>query len=119
MLYSNDVLKNITDDKNLWLIVNATDVGGLGRLNESIISEDEMKILEDYQKRNGRRVSVFDLNYHEPTKLMQIANACGIHAVGGKEMVIAQAKEQAKLFTGLSDNYLDKTGFKEIMYKNF
>jgi shikimate dehydrogenase len=74
------------------LVVNATPLGTLG------LREDETPVLAN-QLRGARLV--YDLVYNPPkTRFMREACEAGCETLGGLEMLVAQAAEQFKLWTG-------------------
>jgi len=78
--------------KGFDVVVNATPVGTRG------ISESETPAVAE--QLHGVRL-VYDLVYNPiETKLMQTARVAGCDTLGGLDMLIAQAVEQSKLWTG-------------------
>jgi 3-dehydroquinate dehydratase/shikimate dehydrogenase len=74
------------------LIINATPLGTRG------LSEDETPALADQLR--GARVA-YDLVYNpRDTRFLREARAAGCETIGGFAMLIAQASEQFKLWTG-------------------
>ena len=74
------------------LVINATPLGTLGR------SEDETPALENQLR--GARLA-YDLVYNPlDTRFQREARAAGCESLGGLEMLVAQAAEQFKLWTG-------------------
>ena len=74
------------------LIVNSTPLGTRGdRENETIVTTEQLR---------GVRLA-YDLVYNpSETRFLREAAAAGCQAIGGLEMLIAQAVEQFKLWTG-------------------
>lgn len=72
------------------IFINATSVG-LKEKNEMVVSEEWLKNTK----------LVFDLLYGE-TLLFQSAKKMGIETVDGKKMLLYQAIEQFKIFTGIN-----------------
>ncbi len=78
------------------VVVNATPLGTRGAL------EDETPVTADQLR--GVRLA-YDLVYNPlETRFMSEAKAAGCERVGGLEMLIAQAAEQFKLWTGATPN---------------
>jgi 3-dehydroquinate dehydratase / shikimate dehydrogenase len=77
---------------NFDLVVNATPVGTFGHLqNQTIVTRDQLR---------GARL-LYDLVYNpRETQLMREAKAAGCDALGGLAMLVAQAMEQFRLWTG-------------------
>ncbi len=75
------------------LVVNATPVGTFGPLqNQSVVRSDQLR---------GARL-FYDLVYNpRETQLMREAKAAGCDALGGLAMLVAQATEQFRLWTGI------------------
>ncbi|MBN1193738.1 MAG: shikimate dehydrogenase [Methanomicrobiaceae archaeon] len=72
------------------LVINATPVG-MG---------DGKSVLEEHQLRPG--MTVFDLVYTPPeTPLLRFARRHGCRCIGGRQMFVAQASAQFRLFTGI------------------
>ncbi|KQC05365.1 MAG: bifunctional riboflavin kinase/FMN adenylyltransferase [Methanoculleus sp. SDB] len=72
------------------LVINATPVG-MG---------DGKSVLEEHWLRPG--MTVFDLVYTPPeTPLLRLARRHGCRCIGGREMFVAQASAQFRLFTGI------------------
>jgi shikimate 5-dehydrogenase len=78
------------------MLVNATPLGMRGsRQNETILTAEQLR---------GVRLA-YDLVYNpSETRFISEANAAGCETIGGLEMLIAQAVEQFKLWTGKSPN---------------
>ncbi len=78
------------------MLVNATPLGMRGsRQNETIVTAEQLR---------GVRLA-YDLVYNpSETRFISEANAAGCETIGGLEMLIAQAVEQFKLWTGKSPN---------------
>jgi len=78
------------------LLVNATPLGTHGQLqNEAILTSDQLR---------GVRLA-YDLVYNPfETRFLSDARAAGCETIGGLEMLIAQAVEQFKLWTGKHPN---------------
>jgi 3-dehydroquinate dehydratase/shikimate dehydrogenase len=78
------------------LLVNATPLGTHGQLqNEAILTSDQLR---------GVRLA-YDLVYNPfETRFLSDARAAGCETIAGLEMLIAQAVEQFKLWTGKHPN---------------
>ena len=71
------------------LLVNCTSIGMYPRVNETPVAADQL---------TGRYV--YDLVYNPPaTRLVREAAAAGCQALGGLEMLVAQAQEQFQWWT--------------------
>lgn len=90
------------------VLINTTPLGMRGWL------PDSLPIDTQYLKGFGL---VYDLVYNpERTPLLEAAEACGIETLGGVEMLVAQAGEQYRLWTGLEPPLeLMQTAVKEYL----
>jgi 3-dehydroquinate dehydratase/shikimate dehydrogenase len=81
-----------TDFANFDIVVNATPLGTKGALeNETVLSAEQLE---------GVKL-VYDLVYNPlETRLMSEAKKASVPAIGGLEMLIAQAAAQQKIWTG-------------------
>lgn len=80
--------------KGADVLINTTPVGMNGW-----ISDQPLPIAPQYLKGFGL---VYDLVYNpERTALLEAAEAAGVETLGGLEMLVAQAAEQYRLWTGL------------------
>jgi len=84
---------DVANFENFDIVINATPIGTAGQ------SEDE-SVVQAAQLRGVRLV--YDLVYNPiETRLMREARAAGCQTLGGLEMLIAQAMEQFRLWTGV------------------
>ena len=73
------------------LVINATPLGSQGHLDQSPATQQQLK---------GARC-VYDLVYNPvETRLLREAGEAGCRAVGGLQMLVAQARFQFELWTG-------------------
>lgn len=75
------------------LLVNATPLGMRPRIDESPVAEDQQKLLEDK--------ICYDIVYKPlKTKFLRLAGQAGSVTIGGLEMLIYQASQSFKIWTG-------------------
>ncbi|GIU82219.1 MAG: hypothetical protein KatS3mg006_1283 [Pyrinomonadaceae bacterium] len=88
-------LQPITDNalKGFDILINATPLGTKGEFeNESVVTAEQIREIK----------LVYDLVYNPfQTKLMQEADKAQVPKIGGLAMLVAQAIEQQRIWTGL------------------
>lgn len=88
-------IQNIRDLSHTAIVVNTTPIGMRGyMMNESPIEEDDVK------KLNPETI-VYDIVYNPTkTKLISMAQKCGLRTIGGLDMLIMQAQRAQIIWTG-------------------
>lgn len=89
------------------VLVNCTSVGlskGGAEVRQSANDGDALNQLELTFDQVGSYAHVVDLVYslHNPTPLLAAARAHGVHAVDGREMLVAQGAISFELWTGVA-----------------
>ncbi len=88
-------IQNIRDLSHTAIVVNTTPIGMRGyMMNESPLEESDIK------KLNPETV-VYDVIYNpSKTKLISMAQKCGLRTIGGLDMLIMQAQRAQIIWTG-------------------
>ncbi len=87
-------LKELKNQKNMDILVNATSIGMFPNINKTPIKKQTLK------KIITNNTVVFDSVYNpQKTKLLKEAKKLDCNIMGGYDMFLNQAKEQFKLFT--------------------
>jgi shikimate 5-dehydrogenase len=85
-------LNKLSEISSADILINATSVGMLPKVNQSIIPKDLLH----------NRLTVFDIVYNpKETRLLTEAREKGCTVVYGYKMLLYQAVKQFELFTGL------------------
>jgi len=91
---SSGSIKQLKNQKNIDIIINATSIGMILKKKQTPIKKQILK------KITNKKAIVFDSIYTPRiTKLLKEAKKLNLSIVGGYDMFINQAKEQFKLFT--------------------
>ncbi len=88
-------IQNIRDLSHTSIVVNTTPIGMRGyMMNESPIEESDIKKLKP-------DTIVYDIVYNpSKTKLISMAQKCGLRTIGGLDMLIMQAQRAQIIWTG-------------------
>ncbi|MEL6579242.1 MAG: shikimate dehydrogenase [Cyanobacteria bacterium J06621_12] len=101
-------LENINRSTSYDIIINATSVGDI----DNPVSPIQDKTLEDLYRINQNLIVMDSIIYPPNTPLISQASQLGCTTVKGTKMLVAQAVEQIKLYTGYSVD-------TELLYSDF